>query len=186
MNTNTFGRFVLVSSLFLASPLMLYALLGFVSADWTMPLLGAGMAGGLGFLYWWPLGAFLAAYRGRTLQKVVYGYLLSLPLYFTTLTVLYRLFGATFRPFENGHLLVYMSATPQFYLMVRLLFYLTGRFTRGTVVAASIVFAAGTAAPFVLMTTGNLTWPQRQDQAAIVNTRIVDTAAGSIIEKQTV
>jgi catecholate siderophore receptor len=108
MDTNTFRRFLLASTLFIATPLLLFAAMGFGSGDWTMAGQGLAFSAGLCVLYWWPLGGFLAAYKGRPRLRWVLGYLVSLPLYFATLAALYPLFGATFRPTSASY-----AASPQ-------------------------------------------------------------------------
>jgi imidazolonepropionase-like amidohydrolase len=186
MDTHSLRRFIAVSSLFIASPLPLFTAIGFKTGDWTTGVLGLALSAVLCFLYWWPLGAFLAWCKGRPVRKLLWGYLLSLPLYFVTLAVLYPFFGGTFRPWGNGKLLIYLSATPQFYALVRLLFYLTRRLPRLAAGSSSIVFVTGMVAPLVVMSTGRLTWPDPQNLVAITGARIVDTAAGQIIDGQTV
>src|SRR5215468_3678981 len=186
MDTNTFRRFLLVSGLFIAAPLPLFAAMGFASGDWTTAGLGLAFSAELCVLYWWPLGGFLAAYKGQPRLRWVLGYLVSLPLYFVTLAALYPLFGGTFRPFGNGRLVIYLSATPQFYALVRLLHYLARRLPRGIVAAAGVTFSAGLIPPVVLMTTGQRTWPGRLEKIAIVDSRIVDVAAGSLLDAQTI
>lgn len=187
MDTNTLRRLTLVSSLFIASPLPLFASMGFKSGDWTTAVLGLVFSAGLFFLYWWPLGTFLAWFKGSTVSRSLWGYLLSLPLYYLTLTALYPLFGGKFRPWSNGRWLIYLSATPQFYVMVRFVFYLSRRLARGVLAAAIAVFALGVVAvPLSVMATGTLVWSKVQDHVAIINARIVDTAASRIVEGQTV
>ncbi|HEY2382794.1 MAG TPA: amidohydrolase family protein [Terriglobia bacterium] len=186
MDTSTFRRFTLVSLLLIFSPLPLYAVMAFKSGDWTTGFLGLALSAGLCFLYWWPLGIFLAWFKGHTLPRLLFGYLLSLPLYFITLAALYPLFGGAFRPWANGNLLIYLSATPEFYVMVWILFYLSRRLARGVLMASAAVFTAGWAMPLLLMNTGNLVWPKTQDRVAITGARIVDTAAGRIEEGQTI
>jgi imidazolonepropionase-like amidohydrolase len=186
MDTQTFRRFILVSGLFIAAPLPLFAVMGFKSGDWTTSLLGLALSAGLCLLYWWPLGAFLASYKGRQVKKFFLGYLFSLVAYFTTLTVLYPLFGGTFRPWAHGRLFVYLSATPQFYVLVRILFYLNRRFRRSILAAAAVTFATGLVSPFIFLTAVRLPWPARQQQVAIAGARLVDTASGSITDGQTV
>src|SRR5215831_10681048 len=186
MDTNTFRRFLLVSGLFIAAPVPLFAAMGFGSGDWTMAGLGLALTAGLCVLYWWPLGGFLDAYKGRTLLRWVLGYFVSLPLYFVTLSALYPLFGGTFRPFGKGRLFIYLSATPQFYASVRLLYYLARRLPRAIVAAAGVTFSAGLIPPVVLMTTGQRAWPGRLENIAIVDSRIVDVAAGSLVDAQAI
>jgi enamidase len=186
MDTNTLRRFILVSGLFIATPLPLFAAMGFKAGDWTMSLVGLAFTACLCFLYWWPLGVFLAGFKGRKLSRFFWGYLLSLPLYFATLAALYPLFGGTFRPLSNGQLLIYLSATPQFYVLLRLVFYLSHRLPRGILAAAAVFFTTGVGAPLFLMATGNPVWPKTQERVAIVGARIVDTVAGRIVDGQTV
>src|SRR5215470_13097200 len=106
MDTQTFRRFILVSGLFVAAPLPLFAVMGFKSGDWATSIFGLALPAGLSLLYWWPLGAFLASYKGRRVKTFFLGYLFSLVAYFTTLTVLYSLSGGTFRPWKNGRFFV--------------------------------------------------------------------------------
>src|SRR5215467_8133719 len=185
MDIHTFRQFVLVSGLFIAAPLALFVMMGFKSGDWTTSLLGLAFSAGLCLLYWWPLGAFLAAFKGRGVKKFFLGYLFSLVLYFVTLAVLYPLFGGTFRPWANGQFFIYLSATPQFYAMVRILFYLSRRFPRWILAAGATTFAAGLAAPFALMPAATLSWPAWQQELAVTGAHIVDTASGSITDGQT-
>lgn len=185
MDTNTLRRFSLVSGLFLAVPLPLFVLMAFTSRDWSIAGLGLVFTCGLCLLYWWPLGCYLASYKGRILAGWVIGYLLSLGLYFGTLAALYPLFGGTFRPFSGGRLLIYLSATPQFYIMVRLFYYLGRRLPRAMVATAGTVFSAGLIAPIILMTVGRTAWPEPQEKVAIVDGRIIDVAAAGVIDGQT-
>ena len=185
MDTNTFRRFVLVSTLFISAPLPLAAAIGLKGADWATPLRGLAFSAGLCFLYWWPLGAFLGWYNGRMVRRFLWSFALSLPLYFLTLWLLYPLFGGRFRPWPAGQFLIYLSATPQFYAMVRLLFYLTRRVRRVALGAGAVVFAAGSLAPLLLMATAGISWPQTPNRLAIKNALIVDTERGRIIDGQT-
>lgn len=144
---------------------------------------------GLGVLYWWPIGAFLSWRKRRTWIRLLSGYLLSLPLYFLTLWVLYPMWGgATFHPFVNGRWTIYLTATPQFYGLVLLLFYLTTwRTARWTRRGAAAVFAAGILLPVYLMVTLRLNWPKRDsNHVVITNARIVDAPAGRIVDGQNV
>ena len=61
-----------------------------------------------------------------------------------------------------------------------------GAFPRGIVAAAGVTFSAGLIAAAVLMTTGQREWPGRLEKIAIVDSRIVDVAAGSLVEAQTI
>ena len=87
MDTNTFRRFVLVSSLFIAAPLPLAAAIGLKGGDWTTPLRGLAFSAGLCFLYWWPLGAFLSWYHGRMVRRFFWGYALSLPSFYAVVAI---------------------------------------------------------------------------------------------------
>ena len=77
-------------------------------------------------------------------MKLLGGYLLSLPLYFLTLAVLYHAWGGTaFHPLVDNRWIVYLSATPQFYAMVLLVFYLTTWRTARWILSAAVVVFAG-------------------------------------------
>src|SRR5271154_2873367 len=160
----TIRDFFTSSALIIAAPLPLASVLTFKTGGWPAVLLV--LAGGLalGLLYWWPLGAFLALPTERRWIKILCGYLLSLPLYFLTLAVLYPLWGgSTFHPLVNGRWIIYLSATPQFYAMVLLRFYLSTsrRTARWTMRATACVLAVGILAPLYLMATTSPRWPQQ-------------------------
>jgi enamidase len=183
MNSTTLRRFVWASTLFLMAPLPLFVAMGFKSGDWSTSVLGFAFTAVLCLFYWWPLGFFLDRYQGRMWRKLVLGYFLSLPLYFITLELLYPAVGATFRPWANGQFPIYLSATPQFYLMVRVLFYLTRRLPRWTLGAAMVMFAVGIVGPMYLTIAWNFAWPEpSESRAAIVGARVVDTVEGRIQE----
>jgi imidazolonepropionase-like amidohydrolase len=186
---STFRGFLTTSVLFIAAPLPLMACLAFKMGGWLDVLLA--LAGGLGLclLYWWPIGAFLSWRKGRTWIRLLSGYLLSLPLYFLTLWVLYPAWGAaTFHPFVNGRWTIYLTATPQFYGLVLLLFYLTtGRTGRWTRRGAVVVFAAGVFVPVYLTAAMSLNWPKREsNHVVITGARIVDAPTDRIVDGQNV
>src|SRR5262249_55085455 len=159
----TLRRFVGISTLFLVAPLPLSVVMGFKSGDWSTSALGFVFTTVLCLFYWWPLGFFLDRYRGLMWRKLGLGYFLSLPLYFITLALLYPVFGATFRPWSNGQLPIYLSATPQFYVMVGLLFYLSRRLPRWTLGTAVVTFAVGLVAPLYLTVASHFVWPTQND-----------------------
>ncbi|HEX4133108.1 MAG TPA: amidohydrolase family protein [Bryobacteraceae bacterium] len=185
---DTFRRFLITSALLLAAPIPFAACLMFRMGGWRTALLSLTGELVLGLVYWWPIGAFLSWYKGRAWTKLVGGYLFSLPLYFVTLAAMYPIWGgASFRPFVNGRWIVYLSATPQFYGMVLLLFYLTTwRTARWTRWGAAFVLAAGTIAPVWLMAATRLNWPGERSHTVITGARIVDAPSARILDGQNV
>jgi enamidase len=137
----------------------------------------------LALFYWFPVGAVLAFYKARFWKVVLLGYLVSLPLYFLTLTAVYPIWGgATFHPLSHGRLLTYLSATPSFYLMVRLLFFLaTSRAARWTRRAATLACAVGICAPVYLAAATRMSWPNESPRVVITGARIVDAASNRIL-----
>src|SRR5262249_28363089 len=187
MYTTTLRRFVLVSILIMFAPVPLFAVIALKSGDWLEALAALAFPLALCLSYWWPLGASLAWYRGSTWMKLLYGYLLSLPLYFLPLALLYPAVGATFRPFANGTLPIYLSATPQFFGAVGLLFYLTRRLPRAILATAASVSVVGVLTPFVLMIPSSFVWPEvHEDRIAIVKAHLVDVSARQIEDGRTV
>lgn len=153
----------------------------------VLPVLAGGLA--LGVLYWWPLGAFLSWRKGRTWVRLLGGYLFSLPLYFATLAVLYPWWGgATFHPFVDGRWIIYLSATPQFYALAVLLFYLTTwRTARWALIGAAFTLAVGILAPLYLITAANPRWPKRESNVTVITgARIVDAVSNRVVYGQNV
>lgn len=186
---STFRGFLTTSALFIAAPLPLAAALAFKTGGWPGVLLAIAGGLGLALLYWWPLGAFLSWRKGRIWIRLLGGYVLSLPLYFITLAALYPAWGgATFRPFIDGRWMVYLSATPQFYALVVLLFYLTTwRTARWTFRAAAFTLAAGVFVPVYLMAATSLSWPRQQSNYVVITgARIVDASSDRIVDGQNV
>ena len=186
---NGFRGFLTTSSLFIAAPLPLAACLALKTGGWPDVL--AVLAGGLvlGLLYWWPLGAFLSWSKRRTGMKLLSGYLLSVPLFFLTLAALYPAWGhAVFHPLVNRRWIIYLSATPTFYALVVLRFYLTTwRTARWTLIGSTCVFAAGVFAPFYLTAATSLNWPAREgNRLVITGAHIVDAASNRIVDGQNV
>jgi signal transduction histidine kinase len=185
----TFRAFLITSAVFIAAPLPLAAGLTFKLGGWLDALLAIAGGLGLGLLYWWPLGAYLSRPTGRTWTKLVGGYLLSIPLYFLTLAVLYPAWGgAVFHPFAGGRWAIYLSATPQFYAMVLLLSYLTkGRTARWALGTAVVALAAGIVAPLYLTAAASPHWPRiESSHAVITGARLVDASSNRIAEGQNV
>ncbi|HEY1760770.1 MAG TPA: amidohydrolase family protein [Bryobacteraceae bacterium] len=185
----TFRAFLITSAVFIAAPLPLAAGLTFKLGGWLDALLAIAGGLGLGLLYWWPLGAYLSRPTRRTWTKLVGGYLLSIPLYFLTLAVLYPAWGgAVFHPFAGGRWAIYLSATPQFYAMVLLLSYLTkGRTARWALGTAVVALAAGIVAPLYLAAAAGPHWPHiKSSHAVITGARLVDASSNRIVEGQNV
>ena len=121
-------------------------------------------------------------------MRLLVGYLISVPLFFVSLYIVYPAFGAAFHPMVNGQWKIYLSATPQFYLMVLLVSYLTSLrigywFVRGS----ALIFAAGAVLPFCLSAAASFDWPKaRMDRLVIEGARIVDAGSNRIIDGQSV
>ena len=60
---NSLQQLAYFATVFIAAPLALFVMMGFKSGDWTTSLIGLAFSAGLCLLYWWPLGAFLAAFK---------------------------------------------------------------------------------------------------------------------------
>jgi enamidase len=185
---HTTNRFFVTTALLFTAPLPLLIGVGYKTADWRSILPAAALLLAIGCLYWWPLGAYLTWGRQERWVKILSGYVLSLPLYYVILAMLYPLFGGTFRPFVDKRWIIYLSATPEFYILILLLFYLTTWKTGKWILRGAIVaFAAGALSPLYLMGATGFDWPRAaSDQIAIDGARIVDVSSGQILDGQSV
>jgi enamidase len=137
-------------------------------------------------LYWWPLGALLFWWKRGWVSRLFVGYLVSIPLYFLCMLLIYPLFGVRFHPRSAMFWGIYLAQTPTFYLMVLALFLLArgGKMvTRITTWAVSIVFAIGVIVPFAYaVSVDRYTWPNNTPQRVnIINAQIVDAGANRIL-----
>jgi len=183
-----FRRFLTITALLFAAPLPLTICLAFKTGGWKAALGAPAGELALALLYWAPIAAWLSFSSARFWKKLLVGYLLSLPLYFAALALLYPLWGgATFHPFTNGRLPIYLSATPTFYGLVRLVYFLsTPRIERWTRGAATLACAAGICTPVYLAASANPKWPAATDRLVIAGAHIVDAATGRIIDGENV
>lgn len=182
-------RFLAVSAMLLAVPMPLAAMVAMPGGGWRAVLLVLSGSLAALLLYWWPLGALLASWQGRTWLKLIAGYVLSIPLCFLTLAALYPAWGnSTFHPFVHGRWAIYLSSTPQFYLMVVIVFYLsTLRTARWTMRVSAAALTAGLLVPVYLAASTHRGWPARQStRTVIIGARIVDAAANEIVDGQNV
>jgi hypothetical protein len=67
--------------------------------------------------FWWPVGALLSGGRTRGWIRFFAGYALSIPLYFLCLFLVYPAFGGNFQPLAHHTRPIYLSSTPQFFLV---------------------------------------------------------------------
>jgi len=183
--------FLQASILLVAAPLWILCWVTFQTSGWSAGLAVVPRWLGLCLLFWWPIGAFLSLKRGwtgRIWLRLLVGYLISVPLFFVSLYVVYPAFGAAFHPMVNGQWKIYLSATPQFYLMVLLVSWLTSlRIAPWIVRGSALVFAAGAFLPFYLSATSSFDWPTaRLDHLVIEGSRIVDAGSNRIVDGQSV
>lgn len=185
---NDFRRYLMTSALFLAAPVPLALALTFLTGGWRDMLGSAAGTLAAALLYWWPVGAFLAWFKGRAWVRFVLGYLLALPLYFAALAVLYPAWaGARFHPFQMDRFFIYLSGSPSFYFMARVLYFFSTRAPRWSRRCAAAALAAGMILPFGVAAVANPSWPrQTGDRVVIVNARIVDAPFNRILEGENV
>jgi len=143
------------------------------------------------FVYWLPIGTFLFRWKGHWLGRFVTGYLVSLPLYFLALLLVYPALGARFHPKSPAEWGIYSSATPTFYLLVFVLYLLVRRgrsLARIIQSLAALAFATALIGTIVLFgRIDKYEWPAKDAQRVdIVNAKIVDALEGKIIEGQNV
>src|SRR5262249_11180424 len=106
-----FCRFLTTTTLLFAAPLPLFVCLTLKLGGLRAALEAPAGELLLALLYWLPIGVWLSFSKARFWTKLLLGYLLSLPLYFTALTILYPLWGGTmFHPFTHARLFIYISA----------------------------------------------------------------------------
>ncbi|HEY4087718.1 MAG TPA: amidohydrolase family protein [Bryobacteraceae bacterium] len=183
-----YRKFLTLTSLLFAAPLPLTICLLYQMGGWRSALESPAGEIVLALCYWFPIGALLSFYQGRTWKRLLFGYLLSLPLYFLTLKLIYPIWGgATFHPLAHGHLAIYLTATPSFFGMVRLVYFLsTSRVAHWTRGAATLACAAGICAPIYLAASTNMRWPNQPGNLVITGAHIVDPSADRIIDGQNI
>jgi len=180
--------FLIVSFFLSMLPATAIATMQFLTAHrW----LDAGLAvlGWLAFplCYWWPLGAWLFRARRHWALRLALGYVISLPLYGLCLFLVYPAFGYRFEPGRAGLWTVYLQVSPWFYAYTVVLWLLVrrpGRLASATRAIAATAFVVASAAPFAgFLWADSFRLPSSSAAPArIVNARIVDTAAGTILD----
>ncbi len=185
--------FLATSILLVAAPLPVLIVLTYRTSGWTEALAVLATWLGLAILYWWPAGAFLRYWKGerwwyRTWVRIPLGYLLSVPLYFLSLWMVYPAFGSAFHPLVEGRWSIYLSATPTFYVLVLLLYWLTTfRIAAWFARAAVVVLAVGMVLPLYFISATSLNWPRAaSNHVEIAGAHIVDAPSDRTIEGQSV
>ena len=79
----------------------------------------------LGVVYWWPVGTLLFLWKRGWVSRLLIGYLISLPLYFLYLFLIYPALNGHFHPSSPTIWGIYFSQTPVYFLFVTCLFLLT-------------------------------------------------------------
>lgn len=187
LGRNHLKRYGLLSLLLVCAPLpFLLALqyLGGGLSNCVLLLLGWTA---LAVLYWWPIGTFLFLWKRGWVSRLLIGYLISLPLYFLCLLLIYPMFDAHFHPSSPAVWGIYFSQTPVYFAFTIFLFLLVRRDNiarRITSRLAAAVFAIGLAAPIVYAArTDRYTWPKTHStRVNITHARIVDSADNRIID----
>lgn len=141
----------------------------------------------LAVLYWWPVGIFLLLWKRGWISRMLTGYLISVPLYFLCLLLIYPVFDAHFHPRSPSVWGIYFSETPIFFSFTLFLFLLVRRDNtarRITVWLATVVFSFGVAAPILYAArTDHYIWPKTQSlRLNVTHARIVNAAENRIID----
>ncbi|HXX13818.1 MAG TPA: amidohydrolase family protein [Candidatus Eremiobacteraceae bacterium] len=191
-------QFLLPAAFLVGTPFPLYLLVQFKTGDaldvvllvlvWLVALV----------CYWLPVGALLFAWRGGWLSRFVVGYLVSIPCYYLTVFLGLRLLTLSFLPqslaFHGSkweQWVAFSYATPTFYLMV-LVFYLLVRQGRRLARVFQALAVAGLCLSVISTAVlaarvDSYRWPAVSSaRVDIVNSKIVDTAEGRLIEGQDV
>jgi hypothetical protein len=119
--------------------------------------------------------------------RLALGYVISLPLYGLCLFLVYPVFGYRFEPRRAGLWTVHLQVSPWFYAYTVVLWLLVrrpGRLASATRAIAATAFVVASAAPLAgLLWADSFRLPSSSAAPArIVNARIVDTAAGTILD----
>jgi hypothetical protein len=180
-------RYCLLSLLLVCTPLPFLLALQYLGGGLSncVPLLFGWTA--LAVLYWWPIGIFLFLWKRGWVSRLVVGYLISVPLYFLCLLLIYPVFDAHFHPSSPAVWGIYSSQTPVYFAFTIFLFFLVRRDNttrRITCWLAAAVFAIGLAAPIIYAAkTDHYIWPKTHSaQLNITHARIVDATNNRIIE----
>ncbi len=185
LSANPMSRLFLLSILLVCIPLPFLLALQYHGGSFRdcIPVFFGWLA--LALVYWWPVGTLLFHWKRGWLSRFVASYLISLPLYFLCLVMIYPAFGARFHP-HGIFWGIYFAQTPTFFLMVFVLYLLTRRgrtAMRVTTWLACIAFAVGLLAPVVYsLRVDKYKWPESPvHRSNIVGARIVDVAGNQIL-----
>jgi imidazolonepropionase-like amidohydrolase len=135
-------------------------------------------------LYWLPLGICMYLVRLRMVWRILAAYAVSVPLYALTLWVVYPAAGGEFHPFQTGLWPIYFSATPTFFLLVLLLYWICRKrwwLRTGATWIGVVAGLCGVLAPVIVRArTDAYRWPKADSgRLAIVNAHIVDLSQGA-------
>jgi hypothetical protein len=107
----------------------------------------------LAIVYWWPVGTLLFLWKRGWMSRVLIGYLISLPLYFLCLLLIYPVFGGHFHPSSPAVWGIYFSQTPVYFAFTTFLYLLVrheNTVRRITSWLVAVVFAIGVSAPSLM------------------------------------
>ena len=140
----------------------------------------------LAVLYWWPVGAVMDVWKRGWVSRLAVGYVVSLPLYFLVLYLVYPAFNGHFHPSSAGVWGIYFSQTPIYFAFVAILLALSrSERLRGVATwLVAVLLGVGIVAPIIYATrVDRYTWPaSRSTSANIVNARLVDAANNQIVD----
>lgn len=119
--------YCLVSLLLASAPLPFLLALQYLGGGLSncVPMLFGWTA--LAVVYWWPIGIFFFVWKRGWVSRLLNGYLISLPLYFLCLLLIYPVFDAHFHPSSPAVWGIYFSETPIFLAFTIFLFLLVRR-----------------------------------------------------------
>jgi len=184
-------QFLLPAVCLVGIPFPLYCIIQYKSGEFLDVVLTLAAWAVLTGVYWLPAGWLLFRWRGHWAVRVAIGYLVSVPLYFLALALVYPAFGFQFHPRSASVWATYFSATPTFFLLVLVLYLLVRRgrtLARVVRTASAAIFLVALAASLVLWArVDKYKWPaQTLPHVEVVNARIVDAAERKIVDGQNV
>jgi len=184
-------RLFQLSVLLVAIPLPFILGVAYLSGDLRdcFPVLVGWLA--LALVYWWPIGALLFHWKRGWFSRFVVAYLVSLPLYFLCLLLVYPVFGARFHPSSGQVWGIYFAQTPTFFLFVFILYLLIRRGgvrMRITTVLVWVGFLAGLLTPLIYwLSVDKYAWPVAPAPSLnIIGAHLVDVVAGAIVDGKNV
>lgn len=167
-----------------------YLALGAEEGGWLTALTALRWAS-FSVFYWIPAGWLVFGRQGSWIKRWLQGFLVSVPLYFLCLWIVYPLAGANFHPSGIKAWIIYFAGTiPLFLLVVCFAWLTTFRlWSRRSVLAlATLVFVAGIAWPLSLFFgTDQYPWPKAQkDSWNLTGGKLVELRSGQILSAKNV